>query len=177
MNFKNLIRIENNYGRQDDRGVSVVEVLVASAIIMTSVVSILGVYSGLTSISVRNTSKVQAGMLLDEGAEALRFMRDVSWNANIAPLATNTPYWLYWDYSTSTYGWRATTTRVIIDGQFDRSFVITPVNRDSSTYNIVQSGGVVDPGTMQAQITTSWFDKTSTTSQSMAMYLYNTYNR
>ncbi len=159
------------------RGVSVVEVLVASAIIMTSVVAILGVYSGLTSISLRNTAKVQAGMLLDEGAEALRFMRDVSWNTNIAPLANGTTYWLYWDYSTSTYGWRATTTRVVIDDEFDRSFVVSAVNRDATTFDIVSSGGTLDAGTRKATITTSWFDKTATASKSIVMYLYNTYNR
>lgn len=154
-----------------------VEVLIASAIIMTSVVSILGVYSGLTSISLRNTARVQAGMLLDEGAEALRFMRDVSWSSNIAPLTASTTYWLYWDYSTSTYGWRATTTSVIIDDQFERSFVLTPVSRDTTTFNMVTSGGTVDAGTRKATITTSWFDKTSTTTKSIVMYLYNTYNR
>lgn len=159
------------------RGVSVVEVLIASAIIMTSVVSILGVYSGLTSISLRNTSKVQAGMLLDEGAEALRFMRDVSWNSNISPLTNGNTYWLYWDYSTSTYGWRATTTRITIDDQFDRSFVVSAVNRDATTFNIVSSGGTLDTGTRKATITTSWFDKTATSSKSIVMYLYNTYNR
>ncbi|MCF7865546.1 MAG: hypothetical protein K9M11_03500 [Candidatus Pacebacteria bacterium] len=159
------------------QGVSVVEVLVASAIIMTSVISILGVYSGLTSISLRNTSKVQAGMLLDEGAEALRFMRDVSWNTNIGPLVNGTTYWLYWDYSTSTYGWRATTTQNLIDDQFDRSIVLASVNRDATTYNIVSSGGTLDTGTRKATITTSWFDKTSTSSKSIVMYLYNTYNR
>lgn len=61
--------------RKKNRGVSIIEVLIASAIIMTSVVSIMGVYGGLTSIAIRNTAKVQAGMLLDEGAEALRYER------------------------------------------------------------------------------------------------------
>lgn len=159
------------------RGVSIVEVLVASAIIITSVVSILGVYGGLTSISVRNTAKVQAGMLLDEGAEALRFMRDVSWNTNIAPLADGVTYTLYWDYSVNNYGWRATTTRDLIDDQFDRTFVLSPVSRDATTRNIVSSGGVVDSGTRKATITVSWFDRIGTSSKSIVMYLYNTYNR
>lgn len=166
-----------NFYKIKSRGVSVVEVLIASAIIMSSVVAILGVYSGLTSISLRNTAKVQAGMLLDEGAEALRFMRDVSWASNISPLVNGTTYWLFWDYSTSTYGWRATTSPIIIDDQFERSFVMSQVNRDVSTFDIVSSGGTVDAGTRKATITTSWFDKTSTSSKSIVMYLYNTYDR
>jgi Tfp pilus assembly protein PilV len=160
-----------------NKGVSIVEVLIASAIIMTSVVSIMGVYGGLTSIAIRNTSKVQAGMLLDEGAEALRFMRDVSWNTNINPLINGTTYTLYWDHTVSNYGWRATTTKDLIDDQFDRTFVLSAVNRDATTFNIVSSGGILDTGTRRATITVSWFDGVATTSKSIVMYLFNTYNR
>lgn len=159
------------------RGVSVVEVLIASAIMMTSVISIMGVYSGLTSIAIRNTAKVQAGMLLDEGAEALRFMRDVSWATNINPLANGTTYTLYWDYSVENYGWRATTTRDLIDDQFDRTFVLSSVNRDVTTYNIITSGGTLDTGTRKATINVTWFDGLATSSKSIIMYLYNTYGR
>lgn len=175
MRMNNLFRVGSSHAR--NAGVSVVEVLIASAIIMTSVIAIMGVYGGLTSIAIRNTGKVQAGMLLDEGAEALRFMRDVSWTSNISPLVNGTTYTLYWDYSTSTYGWRATTTRDMIDDQFDRTFVLSAVNRDATTYNIVNSGGVLDTGTRKATISVSWYDGVATTTKSIMMYLYNTYNR
>ncbi len=175
MIFKKHLKSDRGI-KSNASGVSIVEVLVASAIIMSSVVAIMGVYSGLTSISVRNTAKVQAGMLLDEGAEALRFMRDVSWSTNINPLVNGTTYRLYWDYSVSNYGWRATTTQALIDDEFDRTFVLSSVSRDASN-NIVTSGGTTDTGTRKATITVSWFDKTATTSKSIQMYLYNTYNR
>jgi Tfp pilus assembly protein PilV len=162
---------------KNNRGVSIVEVLIASAIIMTSVVSIMGVYGGLTSIAIRNTAKVQAGMLLDEGAESLRFMRDVSWNSNIAPLVNATTYTLYWDYGVSNYGWKATTTRSMIDDQFDRTFVLSAVSRDVTSYDIVNTGGTLDAGTRKATISVSWFDGVATSSKSIIMYLYNTYNR
>ncbi len=171
----NRIRMKIHFRK--NAGVSIVEVLIASAIIMTSVVSIMGVYGGLTSIAIRNTSKVQAGMLLDEGAEALRFMRDVSWNTNIAPLINGTTYTLYWDYSVSNYGWRATTTRDMIDDQFDRTFVLSSVNRDATSFDIVNSGGTLDSGTRKATITVSWYDGVATSSKSIIMYLFNTYNR
>lgn len=160
-----------------NRGVSLVEVLIASAIIMSSVVSIMGVYSGLTSIAIRNTAKVQAGMLLDEGAEALRFMRDVSWSTNINPLVNGTTYTLYWDYTVANYGWKATTTRDMIDDQFDRTFVVSSVNRDATTYDIVNSGGTLDTGTRKATISVAWYDGAATSTKSIIMYLYNTYNR
>lgn len=167
----------STHAYKKNRGVSIIEVLIASAIIMTSVVSIMGVYGGLTSIAIRNTAKVQAGMLLDEGAESLRFMRDVSWTSNIAPLVNGTTYTLYWDHSVLNYGWRATTTRDMIDDQFDRTFVLSAVNRDATTYNIVNTGGVLDVGTRKATITVAWYDGVATTSKSIIMYLFNTYNR
>ena len=162
--------------KKQSKGVSLIEVLIASAIIMSSVVAIMGVYSGLTSLSIRNTMKVQAGMLLDEGAEALRFMRDVSWNTNISPLVNGTTYYLYWNHTVSEYGWRATTTPDSIDDQFVRSFVLSSVNRDGS-FNIVNTGGVLDSGTRKATITVSWYDGVATSTKNIIMYLYNTYNR
>jgi Tfp pilus assembly protein PilV len=177
--FKNceLNVAHNTPYNKNARGVSIVEVLIASAIIMTSVVSIMGVYGGLTSIAIRNTAKVQAGMLLDEGAEALRFMRDVSWNANINPLVNGTTYTLYWDHTVANYGWRATTTRDMIDDQFDRTFILSSVYRDATSYDIVNTGGTLDAGTRKATISVFWFDGVATSTKSIIMYLYNTYNR
>lgn len=161
---------------KNNKGVSIIEVLIASAIIMSSVVAIMGVYRGLTSLSIRNTMKVQAGMLLDEGAEALRFMRDVTWTGNIAPLVNGTTYYLYWNHTVAEYGWRATTTPDTIDDQFVRTFVLSSVNRNGS-FDIVDTGGTTDAGTRKATITVSWFDGVGTSTKSIIMYLYNTYNR
>lgn len=153
-------------------GLSLVEVIVAAAIILTSVVALVGVFGGLTSLSLRNTPRVQAAMLLDEGAEALRLIRDIGYTANIASLSNGTTYHLVWQGGT----WKATTTASMIDSYFDRTFTLAAVNRDSTTFNIVTSGGTLDTGTRKATISVAWNDGTGTTTKSVELYIYNTFS-
>lgn len=152
-------------------GMSLIEVLVASAIIVSSVVSIMGAYGGLTSLSLKNTPKLQAAMLLGEGAEALRVIRDSGWTSNIATLSNGTTYRFTWD--TAEGRWRATTSASMIDGMFDRTFTLSAVNRDSTSYDPVTTGGTLDTGTRKALIQVSWNDGTGTTTKSVETYIYN----
>ncbi|PIQ69447.1 MAG: hypothetical protein COV90_01360, partial [Candidatus Tagabacteria bacterium CG11_big_fil_rev_8_21_14_0_20_41_11] len=57
----------------------------------------------LTEESARNT---QASFLLEEGVEALKILRDSSWSANIAPLASGTVYY----FAFTNHNWQATST-------------------------------------------------------------------
>lgn len=153
------------------KGMSLVEVLVAAAIIVASVVSIMGAYAGLTSLSLKNTPKLQAAMLLAEGAEALRIMKESGWSTNIGNLTNGTTYRFTWDNSESR--WKSTTTVSLIDGMFDRTFVLSAVNRDATTFDPVTSGGTLDSNTKKAVIQVSWSDGTSTTTKSVETYIYN----
>lgn len=153
-------------------GMSLVEVIVGSAIMLTSMVSIIGVYGSLTSMSLRTTPRVQAAMLVEETAEVLRFMRDTSWNQNISILADATSYHLLW----SNNRWVATTSPVTISNQFVRTFILSPVSRDGTSYDIVQTGGSVDTGTRKADINVSWFDGNSTSTRSAEMYVHNIFS-
>lgn len=150
---------------------SLIEVLVAAAIIVSSVVSIMGAYGGLTSLSLKNTPKLQAAMLLGEGAEALRIIRDSGWTENIASLSNGTTYRFTWD--TAGGRWRATTSAFMIDGMFDRTFTLSAVSRDSTSYDPVTTGGTLDTGTRKASIQVSWNDGTGTTTKSVETYIYN----
>lgn len=151
---------------------SLVEVIVASAIIISSTVGILGIFGGLTSLSLENTPRVQAAMLLEEGAEALRLMRDAGWTSKIGTLANGTTYRFAWVNGE----WRATTTPSMIDSTFDRTFTLQAVNRDTTTYNIVSSGGTLDSGTKKATVSVAWSYKGATTTRSIELYIYNTFN-
>lgn len=159
-------------GKKPVKGMSLVEVLVASAIIMTSVVAIMGAYGGLSTLSMGNTPKVQAAMLLEEGAEALRLMRDAGYASQIASLSNGTSYGLAW----SNGQWRATTTRAAIDSQFYRTFTLSAVNRDATSYNIVATGGTPDAGTRKATVSVSWRDRGATSTRTVELYIYNTFN-
>ncbi len=161
-------QVKNRAGK----GMSLVEIVVGAAIIMTAVVSLLGIFGGLTNLSIRNTPRVQAAMLLDEGAEVLRLMRDAGWHSKIGNLANGTTYRLLWQNS----AWTSTTTATLVDGKFDRTFVLSAVNRDATTYDIVTSGGSVDTGTRKATISVAWNDGSGTTTKSVQMYIYDTFS-
>ncbi len=166
-------RAQANSLANRSKGLSLVEVLVAAAIIMTSVVAVIGAYGGLTSLSIKNTARVQSAMLLEEGAEAVKMMRDSSWSQNIATRTNGTAYGLVWG---STTGWRATSTVPLVDGFFYRTVTFSAVSRDNTTFNPVTSGGTVDSGTRKATVAVAWWDGTATTTKSIEMYIYNRFN-
>ena len=153
------------------RGISVIEILIASAIISLTVISISVAYGNFVYLSRQNTAKVQAALLLDEGTEAIKTMRGERWS-NIASTTASTTYYFTW----STDRWRATTTPIVIDNIFHRSFVVSPVHRDSSTFNILpDASGTLDPGTRKVDITVAWSDQSATTTRSTTMYIFNLY--
>ncbi len=154
-------------------GLSLVEVLIASAIIATSVASIIGAYGGLTSLSIKNTPYVQAAMLLEEGTEAVKMMRDNSWSSNISNKTNGVPYGFSWNSST---GWSATTSVPLVDEFFYRTVTFSAVSRDSTSFDIVTSGGAVDSGTRKATVSVSWVHNGATTTRSIDMYIHNRFN-
>lgn len=154
-------------------GLSLVEVLIASAIIATSVASIIGAYGGLTSLSIKNTPFVQAAMLLEEGAEAVKMMRDSGWTTNIGNKTNGVPYGFTWSSAT---GWRATSSVPLVDNFFYRTVTFSPVSRDNTSFDIVTSGGTADTNTRKATISVSWIHNNATTTRSIDMYIHNRFN-
>ncbi len=167
-----MIRTLNKKTKNTSSGLSLVEVIVGAAIIGTSVISIVGIYGGLTKLSYRNTPRVQAAMLAEEGTEALKTMRDSGWTSQIASLTVGSTYRLAWTGGS----WKATTSSALIDNAFDRTFVLSDVNRDSVTFNVVTSGGVLDTSTKKATVTVAWRDDGATTTKSLETYLFNTFS-
>jgi Tfp pilus assembly protein PilV len=158
--------------KNSNKGISIVEVVVATTIMLVAVVSIVSLFGGLTSLAVKNAPKVQAAMLLEEGVEALRIMRDAVWTANINNLSNSTTYRLVWQNSR----WQATTTAIKIDSFFDRTFTFAAVNRDPTSYDIVTSGGTLDTGTRLVTLNVAWFDGTATSTRTLQFNLYNSFN-
>ena len=62
------------------KGISLVEVIIASSIISLSMIYISNVYGNFLTLSLENTDKVQAVFLLDEGVEAMKTMRSYAWS-------------------------------------------------------------------------------------------------
>jgi len=155
-----------------NKGVAMVEILVAAAIIASSFVAVLGVYASLSSLSLRSLPKLQAALLAEEGVEALHSMRDEGYNANIGNLSTAQTYYLAYIQNIEAY--RATTTTTVIDSRFYRTFQIENVYRDGA-YNIASSG-TLDTDTKKATVVVSWQNNNATSTHTLQTYVFNIFD-
>ncbi len=156
--------------RKNKLGISIAEVIVASAIISVFMLSIANVYNNLVKLSVENTYKTQAVFLLDEGVEAMKMMRSYSWS-DIASSTPGVDYYLIWQNNR----WQATTTLVISDDVFIRKYNVQNVYRDANTLNIVYSGGVSDNNSKIINMKVEWNYKNATNTKDTSFYLINIY--
>jgi prepilin-type N-terminal cleavage/methylation domain-containing protein len=150
------------------KGFALVEVLVASAIILLFISALSGAYSLYIRTAFSNLRKVQAALLSEEGIEVVKTLRDSSWATNIAPLSSSTPYHITF----SSGAWKATTTKIYVDGIFDRTFTVGDVYRDSLS-DITSSGGTYDPNTRVVTVSVAWQNHGATTTKSIATYIAN----
>lgn len=152
------------------KGISIVEVVIASAIISISMISITNVYGNFLTLSLANTEKVQAVFLLDEGVEVIKTMRDYSWSS-IASSTAGINYYLIWQDSR----WQSTTTPVVIDNKFTRTFTVSNVYRDTNNLNIVSDGGVLNNDSKIVNLDVSWDNKGATSTRQISFYVFNIY--
>lgn len=150
---------------QINLGFALVEVLVATAIITGSVIATINVAQKSIQISRLSLHQAQATLLLEEGAEAVRSIRDTSWTG-ISSLASGTSY-----YPTYTGIWVLSPTSSTI-GSFTRTVTFTNVLRDSNG-DIVSSGGTADTGTRQVTVSVSWSELGTTQTKSLSFYIAN----
>lgn len=153
------------------RGFGILEMVIASAILSVSLLGISSFYQNSLRVSRATTSFVQAGYLLEEGVEAVKLLRDKSWSGNIANLTSGTSYHLVY----SGGSWATTTTVTLVDGVFDRSFVLENVNRDGND-DIVSSGGTLDAGTKKLTVSVAWGSPTGTTTKTLSTYIANIFS-
>lgn len=146
-----------------------VEVVIAAAIILVAVVTLLGVHNLYLKVALSSGNAAKAAYLAEEGIEAVRYLRDSSWSANIASLSLGVPYGVVF----SGGNWATTTTNIYVEN-FQRTLVFSSVSRDSSG-DIVSSGGTLDPDTLLLVSSVSWPSSGATTTQSISTYLTNLY--
>lgn len=148
-------------------GFTLVEVLVACVIISTTVLALMSATSKSIELSSKALRQVQANMLLEEGAEAVKSVRDNSWTG-ISNLNVNTNYYLafsgnVWNLSTS--------PGTAIDGIFTRKIIFAPVYRNA-TYDIAQTG-TLDPDIEKVTVTVSWKSPGGASSKDLSFYAAN----
>jgi Tfp pilus assembly protein PilV len=151
-------------GRLYKKGVSLVEVLIAVAL-LNLIVGVLVIASNLY-IKTSTTAIVSAksAFLAEEGIEAVKSIRDRGWT-NISSLNSGTTYYLYLN---STPLWVATTTPQIVDG-IVRNFVIENVNRNGA--DLISDIGTNDPNTKKLTVSVSWQGFSGTSTKSLSTYI------
>lgn len=150
---------------RNSKGFGLVEAVVAVSIAAFSILAVWKVYTSFLKLSISNPSLFQSSFLAEEGIEAMKFMRDSGWSANIEALSTSVPYALVFDGS----AWKATSTLALIDGKYDRRVMLHDVYRDASG-NIASSGSF-DPGTRKVTVTVSWRKGSATTTKEVITYV------
>ncbi len=152
-------------------GFSLLEIVVGVSIIAAVIIGVMSASATGLKLMDENTKNIQAAYLLEEGLEAVKILRDSSWQNNIVPLNAGDNYYLKFQQG----NWLATSSVVFIDSVFERKFAFSNVNRNASD-DIVDSGGVLDPGTKKVVMSVSWATRNGTTTKSIPTYLTNIFN-
>ena len=144
-------------------GFSIIEMLIAIAILAMALTSLLGMASFSLGIQGLVRQTTQADNLAQEAMEAVRSIRDNnSWNQ-----ITNGSHGL----ASSDGYWSFSGTNDTID-VFARIISIADVRRDASD-NIVESGGIIDPDTKKITVTVSWSERSRPHEIELITYLTN----
>ena len=154
-------KINMKYFGFRQKGVTLIEVLIAISIISTIVIAVG--FSVNTFVDARTNllHNTRAVYLAEEGYEIIRALRDDSWSTLDALTLSDTHYL---DVATSTIAFSG--TQEVIDGLYYRSFVLSEVYRDGSSGDDITAsttaGATVDAD--MVEVTVSVFGPTGTTS-------------
>lgn len=154
-----------------NKGMSLIEILVAVFIISTALSSVLGLTSfSLNAVSFTKQS-YEANILAQGLIEQVRNFRDqTKWNINGLETLTNGL-----DYYASKTGspeeWQMIQGTETING-FTKKIVFEEVERDGSA-NIVENGGIIDPNTKKITATILWQERNKTHQIELITYLTN----
>lgn len=150
------------------RGFGLIEIVIGGAILSVALMGISSYYQQSLKVSRSTALLTQGSFLLEEGLEVAKFFRDMGWT-NISTPATGTVYYLSFNGT----NWATSTTNTYVDSIFERTITLDDVYRDGTTDDIVSSGGNLDTGTRKVTATVSWWDRTATTTRTVATYMTN----
>lgn len=153
---------------QYNRGIALVEILVASAILTGALLVILTSVQKSVELSRQSVEKLQASFLLEEGAEAVKIIRDGGWSG-ITTLSTANTYYI--DYSSSTPSLTTTLTKI---DQFTRTITVSDVYRDSN--DDIANSGTLDSGTRKITVTVTWTSERGILTEALSFYISNIFS-
>ena len=154
---------KSNFKKHFKKGSMMVEIIVAAAIIAVSILASSAVAQKSIYLARQSLHQSEAAFLLEEGAEAIRIVRDNAWSG-ISGLTLSADYYL--SFSGGTWVLSTTPSQV---GIFTRKAVFSSAYRDGNQ-NLVSSG-TPDDQTRFVTVTVSWEEGGQTISKTLQFYL------
>lgn len=167
------------YRTGNNRGFSMIEIVIAIFIIVVALGSILNVAVLSLKSSFDAKAALQAQSYAQEALEAVRNFRDgVAWNADdplneydgLGVAAKGVAYYIS-KSSDNPAKWKLVQGQETL-GVFTRSIVFAQGLRDAQN-NLVASGGTADPDTVRVAATVSWSEQGTARQSQLIMYLTN----
>jgi Tfp pilus assembly protein PilV len=147
------------------KGFLTIDLLVSVSIITAVVLSASLLTQKSLNVSRRALHNLQASYLLEEGAEAVRTIRDDTWD-HFPDFNYNTPNGLEFVSGVWTISGSSSTI-----GNFTRTVTFYTVNRDGVTGDIVTSGGSYDTGTVLVKVEVSWNESGQSVVKDLQFYI------
>lgn len=152
--------------KNNQRGISIVEVIVALGILAVIFMGIFQLVSYSHIIIRKNEHQSQAISLASEAMEAVRFVRDDDWDT-FAALDTQLDF-----HPVAGTGWTLQSDCENID-KFQRCIDINQVYRDDVTGDPVDSGGTLDSDSREVIVELTWTDNDRNYDYIIESYLTN----
>lgn len=156
-----------NYLSKKQKGFGLIEILIVGAVIAIGFVGLVAFLVNSAGTTFKITRNTEAAALAEEGVEAIRNMRDESWNLNIKDLSTSTTYYPKIDGNK----WTLVTDPGLVNGLYTRTVLIDSVDRDGNA-NIVPSG-TLDLNTKKVTVTVTWKENQKTEDVTIETYITN----
>jgi type II secretory pathway pseudopilin PulG len=172
-------KIKNNKFK---KGFTIIEVIIACSIITITVFTLMSAASKGIELSGRSLRQTQANTLLEEGVEAVKTIRDDSWDT-ISALSLDAPYYLFYDINTNKWSLSSSMDTPIssiptypIDDIFSRQVVFSEVYRNNDDDIDEEDGSNLDDGIKKVTVTVSWHSSGSQVSKDLVFYLADIFN-
>lgn len=154
----------------NQKGISVIEILIATAVLGIALVSLLGLINSSLHTSSLIKQNTQVDALIQETMEAIRNFRDNTvWDSNgLGVLTKNADY--YPRKAIDGLSWELVPGEETID-EIARKVVFYRAYRDEN--DDISENGIEDPDTLKAVATVSWPEKGKTKSVEVSTYFTN----
>ncbi|MDO8430364.1 MAG: hypothetical protein Q7S72_00015 [Candidatus Taylorbacteria bacterium] len=156
---------------RNSQGISILEVVIAAAIILILTTAIAGAWRSYIVITRISNERTQAALLLEEASDALQFIRDKGWGSNFSTIMLDVPYYLKWNSGTYILD---TTAPALIQNIYTRKIVFSDVTRDGQ--DNISNSGIVDYDTKKVLISIYTNQTPPEVSIQAEMLIHDVYN-